>query len=125
MKKSPENDLILREKALACKPVRHSGVTEKKTASGEIIISYPAAVRPWFIRWMQRRQKNKDSVFIKQLQLDSMGASAWKLMDGSTSVQAIISYFIDALQMHPREAELSVTAFVRELGKRGIIGMKE
>ena len=26
-------------------------------------------------------------------------------------------------QLHPKEAELSVTLFIRELGKRGIIGL--
>lgn len=60
----------------------------------------------------------------KKLQLDALGTEVWDLIDGRRSVRKIIQRFAETHRLHPREAEVSVTRFLRELGKRGLIGLQ-
>jgi hypothetical protein len=60
----------------------------------------------------------------KKLQLDSMGTAVWDLVDGSRSVRRIVQIFAEAHRLENKEAEVSVTSFIRELGQRGLIGLR-
>lgn len=57
----------------------------------------------------------------KKLQLDSHGSRVFNYINGEKTVREIIEEFARATTITRREAELSVTTFLRELGKRGII----
>jgi hypothetical protein len=48
----------------------------------------------------------------------------WNLMDGKRSVRQLVKIFAGTHRLEPREAEVSVTQFIRELGRRGLIGMR-
>jgi hypothetical protein len=61
---------------------------------------------------------------LKKLHLDEMGTAVWDLMDGRRSVRRVIQGFATKYQLHLKEAEVAVTRFLRELGKRGLIGFK-
>lgn len=60
----------------------------------------------------------------RKLQLDELGTWVWNCLDGHHSVEQIISKFAHVHQLHPKEAEVSVTQFLRALGQRGLIGMR-
>ena len=114
---------LSRAEALSYRPVRNPEVRDEVLDTGEVMIIYPVRVRPWFVRMAQRLGWNSDAPIIKKLQLDELGTATWKLMDGERTVKQIVREFGARYQLQSKEAEVSVTAFIRELGRRGIIGL--
>jgi hypothetical protein len=109
---------------LRCRPVKSAMISEQRLENGEVLIRYPVAVRPWMAKLMQRFGRPADAVQVRKLQLDSLGTAVWDLIDGKRSVKEIIQAFAGAYRLQAREAEVSVTRFVRELGRRGVIGLR-
>ncbi|MBN1930842.1 MAG: PqqD family peptide modification chaperone [Desulfobacterales bacterium] len=112
-----------RAEALRCIPVKNIQVIEVRIETGEVLLSYPLHVRPWIAGLSRRFGVRSDSYPTKKLQMDVLGTAVWDLVDGNRSVLKIIREFAEKYQLHPKEAEVSVTQFFRELGKRGIIGL--
>lgn len=113
-----------REDALECTPVKNNRVEESRLENGELQLSYPVVSRPWlagFGRWLGRKPKGP---YLKKLQLDALGTEVWELLDGGTRVREVIRLFAARHCLQKREAELAVTRFLRELGKRGLIGLR-
>ena len=48
----------------------------------------------------------------------------WEMLDGSRTTAQIIQQFADSHSISSQEAERSVTLFLRELGKRGLIALR-
>jgi len=115
---------ITRAEALEYTPVKNMDVTEIRLDSGEVVLTYPLEMRPWLAdmaRWLGR---STDRIQTKKIQLDTLGTSVWEQMDGKRSIREIIQEFVRKHQLHPKEAEVAVTQFLRNLGKRGLIGIK-
>lgn len=114
-----------RSEALARKPVKSRHVTETRLETGEVLLEYPLAVRPLVAAVARRLGKSQeDLVQIKKLQLDTLGTSVWDLVDGKCSVRRIIQIFAETHRLDKKEAEVSVTQFIRELGQRGLLGLR-
>ena len=82
---------------------------------------YPCLMLAGMARWLGR---STDRIQTKKIQLDTLGTSVWEQMDGKRSIREIIQEFVRKHQLHPKEAEVAVTQFLRNLGKRGLIGIK-
>jgi len=124
-KKKPVANRMTRLKALAFKPVKSQQVSETRLETGEVVIEYPLAVRPLIAAVARRLGKSQqDLVQTKKLQLDALGTSVWDLVDGKHSVRRMINIFAETHRLERREAEVSVTQFIRELGKRGLLGLR-
>ncbi len=124
-RKKPVAGHMSRAKALAYKPVKSRQISEIRLETGEVTIEYPLAVRPLIAAVARRLGKTQeDLVQIKKLQLDALGTSVWDLVDGSRSVRQIIQIFAETHRLENREAEVSVTRFIRELGQRGLLGLR-
>jgi len=115
---------LSRAEALAYKPVKSRQISETRLESGEVLIEYPLAVRPLIAAVAKRLGKSQDLVQTKKLQLDTLGTSVWDLVDGRRSVRRITKIFAETHRLENREAEVSVTRFIRELGKRGLLGLR-
>lgn len=115
---------ISREEALSLTPVRSLNVLEE-TREQTTRLSYPMPVKPWVTKVLGSFGKKQKPQPRKTLELDEMGGEVWKHIDGKKSVRDICAAFQKRYGVHRLEAEASVTAFLRELGRRGIIGMKE
>ena len=113
---------LTRDEALGCIPVINKAVRALRTEDEVIRLKYPLILKPW-IADLARRFGNPATPPVRQLELDALGSLTWELIDGSRSVRAIIRRFTDQTKVHPKEAEAAVTRFLRELGRRGIIGM--
>lgn len=113
-----------REASLACRPAKNPEVQETLQDSGELLLTYPVRARPWFEALARRLGAPAAGVQTRRLQLDTLGTAAWQLLDGQRTVAAVVQAFGRKFQLHPREAEVSVTRFLKELGKRGLIGLK-
>ena len=60
----------------------------------------------------------------RKLELDALGTQVWDLVNGRRSVRRLVREFAAAHKLPSREAEVAVTQFLRELGRRGLIGLK-
>lgn len=58
----------------------------------------------------------------RRVALDAIGTDVWRLMDGSNTVGKIAKQLAKKYKLAPREAELSLQQFFKELGRRGYVG---
>lgn len=114
---------VSRTESLHCRPVKHPGISEETITAGVVLLSYPLRPRPWIAGIARYLAPGREKPVIRKLQLDEMGSAAFGMIDGRRTVAGIIQEFSEMYQLHPKEAEVSVTLFIRELGKRGIIGL--
>jgi len=115
---------IDRARALACVPEKNPLVKESKHG-GLPRITYPQPTGRLVKRLMAAFGRAPETVFSRTLELDEMGAVVWRLIDGKRPVSAIVRAFADRHGLQQSEAEASVTAFLRELGRRGIILIRD
>lgn len=54
-----------------------------------------------------------------------MGSSVWQNIDGKATTRNIIMKFVSGYGVSVEDAEKSVVAFLVDLGRRGIIAMKQ
>jgi len=113
-----------KQHALAAIPVQNSEITTEVSTSGHLIIRYPVALRPWIAKWLRRFKGTSPQIRYRKLQLDNLGTGVWQMIDGKRTVQDIIDDFAQIHQLPAAESESAVTQFLRDLGKRGLIGMR-
>jgi hypothetical protein len=122
-KKTRESHLS-RAAALKCRPAKSLHITESRLETGEVLLEYPVTVRPWLAAVAKRLGSSREIVQTKKLQLDAMGTAVRDLVDGNRSVRRIVQIFAEAHRLENKEAEVSVTGFIRELGQRGLLGLR-
>jgi len=123
-KKKPKGPSISRAEALNRIPVKNHQISEDRLETGEVVINYPVTMRPLFAGLIKRFGGPEVQTQMKKLQLDELGTTVWDLVDGNRSVRQLVKAFAGTHQLEPREAEVSVTQFMRELGRRGLIAMR-
>jgi hypothetical protein len=108
---------LSREHALQARPIRNPALEWEELDNGEVRVVLP-----------RRRDlvgKLLSSVFYvpqsKPISLDVVGARVWKLCDGEHSVHDITEALMEEHKLHRREAEVSLTEFLRMLGKRNMV----
>jgi len=116
---------LTKNNALLCIPEKNSLVEEIFLDSGDLILSYQAIYKPFFIKMRKIIRKNPEKSFRRKIQLDSLGVDVWSLVDGEKNVKTIIKEFAALHTLNYKEAEISVTLFLRSLGEKGLIGIKE
>ncbi len=126
-RKTKTRPAIDRKQALSAVPVRNPLVGELGgTADGQgLLLRFPAQVHPFFARWAQKLGAWDGNPVFRKLQLDSMGTRSWQWIDGKRNVRELCALLAESYDILPREAEVSMTAFLRELGRRNIIAMRE
>lgn len=122
-KKRPE-PVISRSEALDMVPVRNDAVEETPLDGGLVRLAYPLAIKPWFGRLAEKVGMWDQKPMVKRVELDEMGTFVWTRIDGERSVRGIAAEFTEAYGVQPREAELAVTTFIKNIGQRGIIGLR-
>jgi hypothetical protein len=115
---------LTRGDALQFIPVKNKEVKEVLLENGVVMLNYPMKFRPWFAAIVRRLGGKTNKTWTKKVELDEMGSAFWNLIDGKLTVEKLIEKFAGEYQLHAKEAEVAVTQFLRELGKRGLIGMK-
>ncbi len=124
-KKAEKRPQLTREQALACIPCRTHLVQEERVDTDTLRLRYPLAWKPWFGALAGRFGAWDSKPRTKRLELDLMGTAAWHLIDGKRSVREIVDRFAEQFGLQPREAEVSMTVFLKELGKRGLIVIQQ
>ena len=122
---NPKKNKLTKNNALLCIPEKNSLVEEIFLDSGDLILSYQAIYKPFFIKIRKIIRKNPEKSFRRKIQLDSLGVDVWSLLDGEKNIKTIIKEFAALHTLNYKEAEISVTLFLRSLGEKGLIGIKE
>ena len=111
--------------ALEFIPQKNDRIEETVLDSGELLLTYPAQVRPMFAKIQTFFTKKPVKPVKRKIQLDLLGKSVWYLLNGKNNVKKIINEFAAKHKVDKKEAEMSVTLFLKSLGEKGLIGMKE
>ena len=122
-KKRPEPQFS-RQKALQYIPLKNPDVREDEQEDGHLLLSFPVGMRPFLARAVTLFGGDGGKTRLRRIQLDELGSEVWRLLDGQRNVAQIIRQFARRHQVHQKEAEVAVTQFVRDLGRRGLIGLR-
>jgi hypothetical protein len=57
------------------------------------------------------------------VELDEVGRELWELCDGEHTFEELIEIFVDRHRLTRAEAEWSLRTYLRDLGKRGLVGL--
>jgi hypothetical protein len=115
---------LSRADALNCRPIKNDEIDEVVLENGELLLAYPIKVKPWVSALLRRLGREGGQGAKKKLQLDALGTAVWNMLDGHRTVRQVAQVFSRTHQLYPKEAEVAVTQFIRELGRRGLIGLK-
>ncbi len=115
---------MTREQALACTPVQNNVISWEENGSGNVQIEYVLLLKPFFHSIFKRFSNESSNVPTRKIQLDELGSDVWKMIDGKRTTSEIIIEFSSLQNISTQESEQSVTTFFRELGKRGLIGLR-
>jgi hypothetical protein len=110
--------------SLAYRPVKSLEVAEEKLDSGEVVLTYPLTLRPWLLSLATRLGLRSEETLSRKLQLDEMGSLTWSLLDGKRAVHDLVDFVCRRYKLNRREAEVAMTGFLRDLGKRGLVGFQ-
>ncbi|MFW2367515.1 MAG: PqqD family protein [Desulforhopalus sp.] len=113
-----------RTEALAGVPEISPAINWETVENGEILIEYPLPLKPFFIQLVSRFRKTREQKLTKKVQLDTVGSLVWQMFNGENDVKQIIYAVSKEKRLSLHEAEISVTTFIRELGRRGLIHIR-
>ena len=116
-KKRPQ---LTREQALAVRPLVNPLLTWARNEKDEVVLDIP-------IR-QDRYGKILGRLFgtpkRKELVLDEVGSTVWGLCDGEHNVGFIVGEMCRRYKLNRREAETSVTMYLKMLAERNLVGLK-
>ena len=107
-----------RSDVLKSRPVRNSLVKWEEAESGGISLIVPQKSTSW------TRVVSKIFMLPKSrvVALDEVGSLVWTMCDGHNSIDNIVKALCNKYKLTHKEAETSLLAYFRKLGKRGMVG---
>ena len=108
-----------RQESLSARPVLNRLVKVERAEDGQIILQIP---RPdtATVRWISRTFHLPP---YKRVALDELGTFVIEHCDGQQTVRDIVDKFAKRFRLNRREAEVSMSTFLRDLARRAIIGL--
>ncbi len=122
-RKKRKKPALTRDQALACTPVRNDIVSWEVLDSGLVRIEYVLVLKPLLKSISERFGGARDELPTRKLELDALGSQVWQMIDGNRTTAQLIEEFARLQKISNQEAEQSITQFLRELGKRGLIAL--
>jgi len=107
-----------RGELMALRPMRNPDL-EWAEEDGRIVLHVKhreRIVKAWLLSKMFPMPEGRRVV------LDAIGTDVWQMIDGKTSIGRIAKALAQKYKLTPREMELSLQQFFKELGQRGYIG---
>jgi hypothetical protein len=105
------------DEAFSAIPVANTAIRVQTTEQGYVRISYPIHLNRWLARLLPRGA----SLPLRTLELDGIGSFVWQHIDGRSSVQHLAERVAERYALQLPEARQAVAAFIRQLGRRGIV----
>jgi hypothetical protein len=110
---------LAREDSLSARPVLGRFVKLARAEDGRIVLQIPRRGNPMF-RTVSRLFRLPP---YKRVALDELGTFVIELCDGEHAVRDVVDKFAKRFKLNHRDAEVSVTTFLRTLARRSIIGL--
>lgn len=115
-KKEPQ---LTREQVIHSRPLRNSLLEWTTTADGRVVITIPRR-EDWLGKMVALLFHVPKT---RQLVLDDeVGSSVWQICDGEHTIKDIVDFLCKTYKLTRKEAEVSATEFLRQLGRRRLIG---
>jgi len=118
MLKRKRNRRVSRDEAFAAYPVRNASLPYERLDTGEVSITVNRRRDGW--------ARLLALVFVvpraRQIVLDQVGSDIWELCDGAHTVRDIVNHVIAKYKLNRKEAEVSLATYLKNLGKRGLVG---
>ena len=116
---------VARSEVLAARPFRNPAVTWAREVRDE-------NAPPIALLRIPRRKDKMGNLMAKifrlpefrRMELDEIGSDVWELCDGETSVETLTKAVCDRYKLNRRQAETSVTAYLKMLAERNLIALK-
>ena len=105
-----------RRELLAVRPVRNPAL-EWVEEDGQVVL-HIKRVNNWKTRLITIFTQVPES---RRVVLDPIGTHVWRMLDGQNTFEAIAKSLAKEFKLMPREAELSLQQFFKELGRRGYV----
>jgi hypothetical protein len=118
-KRVRKKETLSRWRALDAVPLRNQHCSVEKTDSGQVRLSVPVR-QTWLTRVARRLTSLPE---YKKIELDEIGTYVWKQCDGRTNVKALIQKVSKRFKLSYREAEVSLTQYLKMLAQRNVIGL--
>ena len=109
---------ISREAMLGSKPVRNELVHWERDENGEVLITLTRQKR-WKVKLLAKFFYIPKE---RRIGLDELGSEVWEMCDGKHTVDRMIRRLADKYQLNRREAEVALTTYLKQLGKKRLIG---
>jgi len=109
---------LSREESLRSRPVKNEMLQWEKDLKGEVIIYIPQR-QNWWVKFLRR------FIYVpkqRRILLDKLGSEVWDMCDGQNTVKDIIERFRQQHKLSWKEAELSMTTYLKQMAQKGLIG---
>jgi len=106
------------EQVLGSRPVRARGIRTEPVEDGGLRI-FIERRNAWWVRLLTLVFPIPGE---RQLELDSVGKQVWDLCDGEHTLADMTRIFQDRHKLTRTEAEWSLRTYLRDLGKRRLVG---
>lgn len=104
---------------LQLRPVRNPNL-EWSEEEGRVVLQIRhVAKKGWKMRLMNLLVPMPDN---RRIVLDAIGTDVWQMTDGQNTLGRIAGALAEKYKLSPREAEMSLQQFFKELGRRGYVG---
>jgi hypothetical protein len=118
-KKGPQ---LTREDSLAAVVVPNRQLRVERNAEGVVTLYAPfhaAAFVERIARWLGAPARAGEA----KVELDEVGSFVWNLCDGQRNVREMVACLADKYKLNRKEAEASLTAFLRSLAGRNLVAI--
>ena len=100
-------------------PLRNSRIDWSADEEGLVTLRIPQRQDRW-ARFLNRIATAPDH---RRVALDEIGSDVWRLCDGATTVEAVVRALMKKYKLSRREVELSLSLYLKQLAKRGYLGL--
>ncbi len=104
---------------LKLRPVRNPGLEWEEEEGRVVLHIRHFEKRNWKMRLVNLLISMPDN---RRIVLDAIGTDVWQMTDGENTLGRIAKKLAEKYKLSPREAELSLQQFFKELGRRGYVG---
>ncbi|KYH42103.1 MAG: hypothetical protein AYL32_001000 [Candidatus Bathyarchaeota archaeon B26-2] len=120
-RKKPKVPPISRSEFLSIRPVRNPNVKWERRESGDILLRIPLAppkgISKFVLKMFSVNSREKKIIIP-----DKIGALVWELCDGKRTLKEISETLQKRYKMMSVEAELSLSTYLNNLSKKGLLG---
>ncbi|MFQ5808931.1 MAG: PqqD family protein [Armatimonadota bacterium] len=110
---------LTREQAMAALPLRNPTLKWRRNDRQDVVVTLTRRkdTRGRLISFFFHVPSSRD------ITLDEVGSKVWSLSNGKRTVDEMIDALASEYKLNRREAEVSLTEYLRQLGQRGMVGL--